>query len=208
MRLQTSARIVSWVLHPLWLPIPGVFLIFAYHTILHAKLEPVNMYSILLLVITSAVILPLVAGMLITGRRMPDSLINADLPARQWFAFLGAVAQCMLLYMFYKAGIRMYVIPYLAANVLIMITASIISARMKISFHAMGWGSVTGLALNLEHHAGPDYFWVIPAVLMASGAVLSARLILKAHSEREIYPAYIISFLTMTFILWRYGNHF
>jgi hypothetical protein len=65
----------------------------------------------------------------------------------------------------------------------------------KISLHSLGVGSLIGLILTLIRTSTYDLRFVLLAFILVGGIVGTARLILKSHSEREIYAGYFIGFL-------------
>lgn len=70
-----------------------------------------------------------------------------------------------------------------------------ISARWKISAHALGMGGITGMLLWLALHgrlAGSPLAWVAGAVML-SGAVAASRIYLGRHTPAQTYAGWALA---------------
>lgn len=85
-------------------------------------------------------------------------------------------------------------------------TCTIITQWWKVSLHAAGMGILSGFLF--AYYAGLDYytFWILPATLIMSGIVMSARIYLGKHSLAQCLVGYFIGVaaLVTTVLLFRY----
>ncbi len=84
----------------------------------------------------------------------------------------------------------------------------------KISAHATGVGGLVGLMLIAMRWFSYSYcyfgeprvtipvYWILMAVLLLSGLVCSARLILKAHEPKDILQGFIVGLVGMWAAAW------
>lgn len=83
---------------------------------------------------------------------------------------------------------------------------TIITQWWKVSLHAAGMGILSGFLF--AYYAGLDYyvFWILPATLIMSGIVMSARIYLGKHSLAQCLVGYSIGVaaLTLTVLLFRH----
>lgn len=77
-------------------------------------------------------------------------------------------------------------------SLLTVLACMIITFRWKISLHSAGMGIITGFVFAYFSTQAVFAFWVMPATLIASGLVMSARIYLKAHSFSEILAGYLL----------------
>lgn len=67
---------------------------------------------------------------------------------------------------------------------------------LKVSSHALGMGAVTGFVLITNIYTLSAYFWVFVLCVLVSGFVCSARLVLGAHTAKEVGTGYVLGFAT------------
>ena len=167
----------------------------------------VSVWRLYFIVAISSIILPLISGMLLTGIRKINGLQMATSHQRKMLLVASLVYQTMLIYLFNKAGLELFILPFLIGYALILLAAYSIHYYTQISLHAMGWGGFTAMTIFLLPHAINGFYWFVLAAILVSGLVLSARLFLGAHSRTQIYLGYSIAFILMasTFIFYGYG---
>jgi membrane-associated phospholipid phosphatase len=66
---------------------------------------------------------------------------------------------------------------------------------MKISLHTLGAGNLLGLLLPLVRLSTYDLRPVFLAAILLAGIIGAARLVLKAHTPREVYIGYLVGFM-------------
>ncbi len=155
----------------------------------------------------ATILLPIVSGMLLTGIRKLNGLQNVSTQQRKMLLLATMVYQYMLIYLFKKAGMELFILPFYIGQAAILTVAFIINHYTKISLHAMGWGGFTGMTLFLLPKAIGGFYWIFLSAILISGLVLSARLFLGVHSRTQIYLGYSIAFILMaiTFTFYGYG---
>lgn len=62
--------------------------------------------------------------------------------------------------------------------------------RFRISYHMLGWGALTALAMLISRFAAQRMDWLLFVLIILAGLTGKARLILKAHRPNEIYLGY------------------
>lgn len=180
-------------------------MIFQFHTVIHSKLSQLNLNALWMLVFLSTALLPVVSGMLISGIRDIRDLPSLNDQGRRIFMMATGVYQLLLLYMFVRAGMHYFVLPFFVGGAVSLFVCTLVSFKMRMSLHALGWGGLLSMLIFLMPHASSDFFFVILAVLIISGVVMSARLILQAHSRREVYAGFLTSLSLMSIIFIIYG---
>lgn len=204
--MRNIATLVSWVFHPVWLGLLGTYLIFNQHAVLHSKLAQLNLNVIWLLVFLSTAVLPVVSGMLITGIKDVRSLADLSADQRRIFMVIAALYQLLLLYMFVRAGMSYFVMPFYVGSAISLVVCALMNLNWKMSLHALGWGGFLTMQVFLWSQSRSDFFFVVLCTVLIAGMVMSARLLLNAHSRSEIYAGFFTSgfIMTLTFLLYGY----
>lgn len=89
---------------------------------------------------------------------------------------------------------------YLLAACLSMFALLTISYFWKISAHMIGWGGLTGLILTLSLKFDTDLMLFLIVAILLSGLVGFARLKLEAHKPLQVYAGFVLGFLIMLLI--------
>lgn len=174
---------------------------------LHSKMAMVSVWRLYFIIAISSIVLPVISGMLLTGIRKLNGLKKATSHQRKMLILANLVYQTMLIYLFKKAGMELFILPFFIGHAIILLAAYIIHHFTQISLHAMGWGGFAAMTIFLLPQAVCGFYWAVIAAILASGLVLSARLFLGAHNRTQIYLGYSIAFILMasTFIFYGYG---
>lgn len=174
---------------------------------MHSKMAMASVWRLYFIIAIASIVLPVVSGMLLTGIRKLNGLQMANGHQRKMLLLASLVYQTMLIYLFQKAGLDLFILPFYIGLALILLAAYVIHSFMQISLHAMGWGGFTAMTVFLLPQAVCGFYWIIIAAVLASGLVMSARLFLEAHSRTQIYLGYSIAFIIMagTFIFYGHG---
>jgi len=72
---------------------------------------------------------------------------------------------------------------------------------LKVSAHANGMGSLLGVVFGLLFLSNRNIEMVLFITLLLTGAVLSSRLYLKAHSHKELWFGFFLGLSTQIFAL-------
>ena len=72
--------------------------------------------------------------------------------------------------------------------------ALVVNIFMKVSLHTMGAGNLLGIIFPLIRISTYDLRFVFVGLILVAGIIGASRLILKAHTEREIFTGYLIVF--------------
>lgn len=191
LRLATA---LSVVFHPLLLP-SYLFLLILYFLPPEAISLPLDArWYLLLMVFLTTFLLPTLGTLLMRQAKVVTSMTLESRDDRRWPFLLAAACYTVTTYIFFKQ-------PYLDRVFFVvmgLITASVylalaINQFWKISAHSIGLGGGLGI-LILLHGWLPEPVLVYPivAVLVISGAVISARLALGAHTEEQVYAGFFM----------------
>lgn len=184
--IQRLALLFSWILHPLWMPFYLFITISFYAPGLIGDNAPVLLLSIMVLIMTG--LLPginLIIFKLL--RTIPDLSLHERKDRIMPFAFITMV-YAGVTFLFYKE------FPIPGAFKLLLMTAcsalsgTVITLFIKVSIHALSASAVTTILIMTEgSFYGGNLLLPSLVAIVLSGWVMSARLVLEAHSLHEIF---------------------
>ncbi len=90
---------------------------------------------------------------------------------------------------------------FLIASVLVIILLLIISFKWKISNHMAAIGGLSGTLFALSFKTGVNPVNTLLFVVLASGLVGTARLILNKHTITELLAGYTLGFLVLYLVI-------
>ena len=189
------AQIISLLFHPVLIPTIGFLLLFNsgfYFSMLSWEAKR----FVLLVVFLSTCILPMlsVAIMALSPKfdiSMPESkdrlipLLSTSVFYYLGFVLLGRVQAFPIFKLF------------LVSSVLVIIALLLISFKWKISLHMASIGGLTGTVFALSFRNGLNPLWTILIVILLSGMLGTARLILEKHNIWQILAGYVLGFTTL-----------
>lgn len=91
---------------------------------------------------------------------------------------------------------------FMIASVLVIVVLLIISFKWKISSHMAALGALAGTFFALSFRSGVNPIGPIILVVLVSGIVGSARLILQKHSLAQITAGYFSGFLILYLVIY------
>ncbi len=189
------ARVISIIFHPVLVPTLGVLLLL-HSGFYFSMLTWEAKRFVLLVVFFSTCILPLLAVsvMAINPRfdiNMPKSTDRIiPLLATSVFYYLG----------FVLLG-RVNIFPvfklFMLASVLVVILLLLISFKWKISNHMAALGGLAGVFFAFSFRKGLNPVYSLLILILISGIVGTARLMLKKHSMWQVIAGYVLGFVIL-----------
>lgn len=206
--MNQLSRILSWVFLPLSAPVFAL-LIACYvpaDTVMGRNevvyLIPDDWKMLLLLMFTFFSIL--IPGFTILFLKFSGSITTVMMDSRRermipsFFVNVSAVALFYLVHLKDPNSLLPTAVYALCIGSLVtVLTCTVITNWWKVSLHAAGMGIVTGFLF--AYYSGLDYFtfWILPAAVIASGIVMSARIYLGKHSLAQCFVGYFIGVTTL-----------
>jgi hypothetical protein len=194
------AKIISVIFHPVLIPTLGLFLLLNsgfYFSILNWEAKR----FVLLVVFFSTAILPMISVAILAlnpkfdlsmekSRDRIIPLISASIFYYMGFVLLGKMQAFPIFKLF------------LVASVLVIIALLLISFKWKISNHMAAIGGITGTIFALSFRSGINPIWPILVVVLISGVVGTARLILNKHNLNQIIAGYGLGFSILYLVIY------
>ena len=91
---------------------------------------------------------------------------------------------------------------FLVASILVLVALILISLKWKISNHMAAVGGVTGTIFALSFRSGVNPILTILVVIIISGLVGTARLVLKKHDLKQLTAGYLLGFTVLYLVIY------
>jgi len=189
---RSLAKTLSVVFHPLLLPTYLFAFILYYLPVSTLSLTMQSRWIVLAMIFFTTFIIPGVGAYAMVRVGHLSSLEMEHREQRGLPLIFTSICYATTAYLFYREQafdeIFFFVMGIIALSVFI---TYLVSFFWKISAHGMGVGGGLGLLIMLHRVApGTSMLPAIVAGLLISGAVLSARLALHAHTPEQVYAGF------------------
>jgi hypothetical protein len=194
--IQLSAKFISYVFHPLFIPLYITYFIIQIRSYQLAGINDWINLRILLQVFVNCTFLPLASILLLRALNFIDSVFLKTQRDR-----IIPYIICMIFYFWnWYVFKNNHEIKDLVSVSMAIFNASVlgflVNISMKVSMHAISVGVlITFVALLAFSDSSSFSFYLSIAVLIA-GIVCTSRLIVSDHSQKEIYYGFLVGILS------------
>jgi membrane-associated phospholipid phosphatase len=199
--MRIAAIIISTLFHPLIMPVIGLLIIFNTDSYINYAIPEELKKAVVLLVGTSTFIIPLLISLLLLNRKIIKSLEMKTQKERIIPYAFTIIFYVFTLYMLKKAPIPPIIFKFVIGATLSVILAFVINIKWKISAHMIGVGGLIGALICVSTLLN---VYITPFLIMAllvAGLVGTARLILKAHTQLQIYAGFTLGIICQVIVL-------
>lgn len=195
--MRLTAKIISYLFHPIFLPSAGLIMVFALDTFIRETTPFAKQFFIVVWIFINTAVIPLIFTLFLKWRGVVDSI---QLHSREerivpfTFALLFHATNYWLM--------RDMALPPVILSVFLGSSVAVACALAatfftKISIHMIGMGGITAALFGMAQiYQLPITMFIMLSVL-ASGAVGSARFILESHNLRQIYLGWGVGFFAV-----------
>ena len=190
---KISAKIVSYIFHPLFYPTLGLYFFLHSGTYLDTMNNEAK-YFLYVILGFSTCALPLLSLPVFTYRRLIKNIEMENRTERVLPLTFVVIFYFLGFYLLSRLPIPQIIIAYSLSVTSIAAIALLVTIWWKISFHTLGAGGLLGalIALSLKFDTSLQIYMV--AVLIITGLVSSARLLLNAHTPMQITAGFFTGF--------------
>ena len=204
--LRVLANIVSYVFHPVFLP--------AVMTILLYKLAPQSFAGFNVIgfgrrplpliapVLISTVLFPVVAILLMKGLNFVES-IRLENPKDRIIPLIATMTFYFWIYLVMSNTNAPFLLRVLLlGSFWAVIAIFMINIFFKISMHTTAAGGAIGMIVVLMLYSPVNMVLPLFLTIIAGGIIGTARLVLSAHSQSQVWLGYIVGFLVQLAAYW------
>jgi hypothetical protein len=192
--MKVFFNLISYLLHPLFIPIGGTIAYF----LITPKYTPLEIQSASILpVFILTVIIPIVTFFILKNIGLVNSIFLETATERKYPLYIHASILLLILYKVipnnYVSELYFYFTGLLGATVACLL---LLLFNFKTSLHAVGVSGLLMYLINLSIHFEINLIIAISIFILLTGAVLTARLYLKAHTRIELIIGVFIGLLS------------
>lgn len=195
---KSIARIVSVLLHPLFMPVYGLLIIFQADSSVMLQLPYEAKRLIIIVVAINTLILPALVMPIFRKMNVIKSLEMHSHRERILPITFTLIPYFFSFYFLKRLPIFSEISLFMLGAIFAVFAALAMSVWWKVSIHMIGIGGLVGLAFALTFNA---YFSMLPYLLIAillSGVVAWARLRLYTHSPAQVYTGFGVGLLLVS----------
>ena len=194
--IQLSAKFISYVFHPLFIPLYITYFIIQIRSYQLAGINDWINLRILLQVFVNCTFLPLASILLLRALNFIDSVFLKTQRDR-----IIPYIICMIFYFWnWYVFKNNHEIRDLVSVSMAIFNASVlgflVNISMKVSMHAISVGVMTTFVALLAFSDSSSFSFYLSIAVLIAGIVCTSRLIVSDHSQREIYYGFLIGILS------------
>ena len=196
--LKIAAKIISWVFHPVFIPVYVLVFLLREQSYLFVALTGAKKTLTVIQFAVMYALFPVVTALLLKALGFISSIYMKTQRDR-----IIPYVICMIYYFWvwyviknqsiYPDELIQFTLSVFISSVLGLMS----NAYMKISMHAMAVGAMTTFILLLALQGSISSGVYISAVLLITGLVCTARLVVSDHTNKEIYTGLFIGVASM-----------
>jgi len=207
--LKNLSKIVSFIFHPVFLPMAGVLFLFSlglgFQSVspdLRNKLTQL----VLAIVAISTILLPLVAIPMLYSFKIISSIEMKQSKERVFPFLLTAISIFWgyILLQNFPVPVPEIMLNYILASSIATLLLAVVSVFYKISAHLTGLGGFFALILFINTYYLPDTMLFFNLTLALLALIATARLLLHEHNGLQLISGFLVGFSIVGFLLY-YG---
>lgn len=192
-KMKKILSIFSYIFHPLFIPIMATLFYFYFGTNYFLFRE---IYIVIIQTFIVTVIIPLLFFWLLYILKKADSLTAVEINQRK----IPLAAQILFLFYLITKIIRIEYFPelyfcFLASATSVFLAFVMLFTKIKASLHMLGISSFLTFVILLSIHTQKNFIPFIAILVFVCGAVASSRLVMKAHTPKELAIGSVIGII-------------
>jgi membrane-associated phospholipid phosphatase len=195
--MDIFAKIVSWVLVPILMPVYGILLIFHLSILRYA---PTLSQAIVVSVVfgINAILPSLLISLMKRLGWIHDVALNEQKERAIPYIITIVAFGCTALYLWLR-GAPLWVSLFYCGGALAALINMLVNFAWKISAHAAGAAGVVAMLVTLARIGQPqqNMFWWIAGAIILTGLLGSSRLYLKRHTIYQVFAGYMVGFFSV-----------
>ena len=188
-----TARLLSMLFTPFYLPIVGITLLFLFSYL--------NMFpwsykiQVLLMVYLFTIMLPTLL-IHVYRRYQGWNLIELGHREKRMIPYvLSIISYFTCVYVMERLHMPHFMGSVIVAALAVQIVCALINVWWKISTHTAAIGGVAGALFAFSYYLGFNPVWWLSLVIIVAGMVGSSRMILRQHSLSQVVGGFAVGFI-------------
>jgi len=195
--IHTIAKLISVLFHPLFVPIYFVWFLLFIHPLAFIGFSSIQKFQTLVIVGINLTIFPLVSVLLLKALGFIESIYLKTQKDRI-IPYIACGIFFFWAFTVFKEQTKypIVLVVFILGIFLASSAALLANIYFKVSMHAIGMGGLLGIFAILFYNNNLSMTWPLALVLIVSGMVCTARLLLNTHTPKDIYVGLLIGIAT------------
>ena len=197
--MHFAARLISYLLHPLLMPLASLWLMLQVDPLVGYFLPPNGRLLLFGMVAVMTFVFPVMSVVLMRRAGLVSSL---ELPRREERLvpyLMTLLYGGMTLYLLYRTPLHPVAYAFFIGTLVAIALSAFISLWWKISAHLVGIGGLVGMLFALNAVHGVDIFYPLVIALVLSGLLGTARLLTSDHTHAQVHAGMLLG-MASTFL--------
>lgn len=193
--IRWAAIFISYIFHPIFIPIYVIAFLVYVHPSYFAGFSDKAKSQTLIITVFNLVFFPLISVLLLKAVGFIDSVFLRTRKDR----IIPYMACGIFFFWAYTVFKKQELYPSVMSDFILGIflassAALLANIYFKVSMHAIGMGGWLGLFLMIAKENSMLMTWPIASVILITGLVCTARLLVSDHTQKDIYAGLFIGF--------------
>jgi len=198
--LDTLARIISVIFHPLFIPVYGMVIILSAPTLFGYLPFSVKKLLFLILLVNN-VLLPMSLMPFFIQRKIISSWAIHNRRERIIPLIVTSILYSATSFIIFRFPIPVFLKSFIFASSFLVLMVTLINFLWKISLHSVGAGALIAMVLILSFKMYTPLVWYLISMIIAGGLILSSRLRLNFHNPQQVWLGLLTGFLGLALFM-------
>jgi hypothetical protein len=193
--LRGAAQVLSYLFHPLFIPIYVTAFLLYVHPSCFAGNGPDDKARSMALMAVNTILFPGITVLLLKGLKFIDSIFLRSQKDRIIPYIASGTFYFWAFWVLKNQAYPPLMVAFMLGVFICTYAALLVNIYQKISMHALGMGGLLGIFLMVMRSNTMLMTWPLAAALLLTGLVCTARLLLGGHRPKEIYSGLLLGIL-------------
>lgn len=185
--MRLLARVLSVLLHPVWMPTLTLFLAFSLDPFISFSFTSEGRLVIYGMVFVMTAVFPIISALMMLRNGLISTL-SMPIRTERTLPFVLSWSYCgMTYYLIRRTPMHPTAWALFFGILVALLATTLINLRWKISAHMVGIGGIIGTLLALMLMHGVRAPFMLCALFMVAGALGTSRLYLTDHTQAQIH---------------------
>lgn len=204
------AKIISYIFHPVFVPVMVIWFLAYIHPTLYAGFDPwLKNTAVMGAAFMAFTFFPLITVLLLKGLKFIDSIYLRTQKDRVIPFIACMIWYFWISYVWYSFGktrnavdMPQEAVQFAMATFASTVLGLMVNIKMKVSLHAISMGIVVTFMLLLALTQGLQFGIYLSVAILIAGMVCTARFIVSDHTPEEVYVGLGVGFVSMMIAYW------
>ncbi len=208
--LKLMAKIISYIFHPVFVPVMVIWFLAYIHPNLYAGFDPwLKNTAVMGAAFMAFTFFPLITVLLLKGLKFIDSIYLRTQKDRVIPFIACMIWYFWISYVWYSFGktrnaidMPPEAVQFAIATFISTVIGLMVNIKMKVSLHAISMGIVVTFMLLLALTQGLQFGVYLSVAILIAGMVCTARFIISDHTPQEVYVGLAVGLVSMMIAYW------